>query len=45
MPAGETPILFALSETRSYGERVAHRLGVPLTPHEERGFEDGEHKT
>jgi len=45
MPAGETPILFALSETRAYGERVAHRLGGPLTPHEERGFEDGEHKT
>ena len=45
MPAGETPILFALSETRAYGERVARRLGVLLTPHEERGFEDGEHKT
>ncbi|TSD84058.1 ribose-phosphate pyrophosphokinase [Mycobacterium sp. KBS0706] len=45
MAAEDTPILFALSESRAYGERVARRLGVLLTPHEERGFEDGEHKT
>jgi len=44
MPDGNPPVLFALSESQAYGERVAHRLGVPLTPHEERTFEDGEHK-
>lgn len=38
------PMLFALDSTHEYGERVAHHLGRPLEPHEERGFEDGEHK-
>jgi len=37
--------LFALSDTRELGEAVAAALGVPLSPHEERQFEDGEHKT
>jgi len=36
--------LFALDATRSFGERVAGSLGLPLSPHEEREFEDGEHK-
>ncbi len=36
--------LFALSATKSFGERVADNLGLPLSPHEEREFEDGEHK-
>ena len=36
--------LFALGASRPYGEEVAKALGVPLTAHEERGFEDGEHK-
>jgi ribose-phosphate pyrophosphokinase len=36
--------LFALQSSRPYGERVATALGVTLTPHEERAFEDGEHK-
>jgi len=38
------PMLFALDATRSYGEAVARALGVALSPHEEREFEDGEHK-
>jgi ribose-phosphate pyrophosphokinase len=37
--------LFALSETRPFGEKVAAGLGVALDAHEERDFEDGEHKT
>ena len=39
------PCLFALEATRSWGEAVAAHLGLPLQAHEERGFEDGEHKT
>ena len=37
--------VFALSDTREFGEQVAAALGVPLSGHEERQFEDGEHKT
>jgi ribose-phosphate pyrophosphokinase len=37
--------LFALEDSRAYGERVAARLGVVLVSHEERDFEDGEHAT
>jgi ribose-phosphate pyrophosphokinase len=37
--------IFALEATRDFGEKVARHLGIPLSPHEERGFEDGEHKT
>ena len=37
--------LFALNASADFGEAVAHHLGIPLTPHEEREFEDGEHKT
>ncbi|MFP3942833.1 MAG: ribose-phosphate diphosphokinase [Alphaproteobacteria bacterium] len=36
--------LFALDQTREFGERVAAALGRELDPHEERDFEDGEHK-
>jgi len=36
--------LFALSTSRPYGERVAAALGMALASHEEREFEDGEHK-
>jgi ribose-phosphate pyrophosphokinase len=36
--------LFAVEGTREYGERVAQHLDLALAPHEERGFEDGEHK-
>jgi ribose-phosphate pyrophosphokinase len=38
-------LLFALEGSRAYGERVASGLEWPLSPHEERRFEDGEHKT
>ena len=38
------PLLFALGAGRELGERVAARLDLPLAAHEERGFEDGEHK-
>jgi len=37
--------LFALAETRQYAEKVSVALGLPLSKHEERDFEDGEHKT
>jgi ribose-phosphate pyrophosphokinase len=36
--------LFALDASRPFGERVAKSLGVTLCSHEEREFEDGEHK-
>jgi len=37
--------LFALQATGDLGTRVASALGVELSAHEERSFEDGEHKT
>ncbi len=37
--------LFALTSSRALGERVAEALGIPLGAHEEREFEDGEHKS
>ncbi|MGE5160995.1 MAG: ribose-phosphate diphosphokinase [Betaproteobacteria bacterium] len=37
-------LLFALDATRDFGARVADALGAPLAPHEERTFEDAEHK-
>lgn len=40
----DEPMLFALDATRTYGEAVARELGTTLAPHEEREFEDGEHK-
>jgi ribose-phosphate pyrophosphokinase len=36
--------LFAVERTRDYGLRVAQHLELVLDEHEERGFEDGEHK-
>ena len=36
--------LFALNASRDFGLRVAGELGAPLARHEEREFEDGEHK-
>ena len=36
---------FGLQGSRELAERVAGRLEVALAPHEERGFEDGEHKS
>jgi ribose-phosphate pyrophosphokinase len=37
-------LLFALQATRDHGEAIAAQLGAPLAAHEEREFEDGEHK-
>jgi ribose-phosphate pyrophosphokinase len=37
-------LLFALDATRAFGTRVADALGVAPAPHEERTFEDAEHK-
>jgi ribose-phosphate pyrophosphokinase len=37
--------LFALDASRPFGEALARALGVALAAHEEREFEDGEHKT
>lgn len=36
--------LFALNATRPFAEKIAATLRVELDPHEEREFEDGEHK-
>lgn len=41
----DTPVLFALQASRSFGEDVARQLGISLSAHEEREFEDGEHKS
>ncbi len=38
------PLLFALKGTEIYAGRVAQRLGCQLARHEERDYEDGEHK-
>lgn len=37
-------LIFALESSRAWGEKVAASLQVPLARHEERDFEDGEHK-
>ncbi|HTT08041.1 MAG TPA: ribose-phosphate pyrophosphokinase [Gammaproteobacteria bacterium] len=39
------PVIFALQASHDFGARVAQRLGLPLGAHEEREFEDGEHKS
>src|SRR5512143_75368 len=36
--------LFALGTRRGHGEQIARELGLALANHEEREFEDGEHK-
>ena len=36
--------LFALDSAHDFGAQVANALGMSLSPHEEREFEDGEHK-
>lgn len=36
--------LFALHSTHDFGELIAKELNLPLSLHEERDFEDGEHK-
>jgi len=37
--------LFALNTSRDFGDKVSQVLQLPLSDHEEREFEDGEHKT
>jgi ribose-phosphate pyrophosphokinase len=37
-------VLFALDASRDFGEQVSTHLGIPLSPHEELEFDDGEHK-
>jgi ribose-phosphate pyrophosphokinase len=41
---GDALVLFGLTGSRPFAEGVAKALGIPLTEHEERDFEDGEHK-
>ena len=36
--------LFALEPAHELGRKVSAKLGIPVSPHEEREFEDGEHK-
>jgi len=43
-PARARLRLFALAATADLGRAVAQALGHPLAAHEERAFEDGEHK-
>ena len=38
------PMLFAPQGSREFGKAVGERLGIALSPLEEREFEDGEHK-
>ncbi|RDI55101.1 ribose-phosphate diphosphokinase [Microvirga subterranea] len=44
-PRKDRPLLFAMTSAAGLGERIARHLGLPLQDHEERNFEDGEHKT
>jgi ribose-phosphate pyrophosphokinase len=39
------PVLFALGASEGTGARIARHLNVSLAEHEERDFEDGEHKS
>jgi ribose-phosphate pyrophosphokinase len=43
LPASDL-MLFALDASAEFGARIAGHLGVALSRHEERNFEDGEHK-
>jgi ribose-phosphate pyrophosphokinase len=36
--------LFVLNSSRAFGEQVSARFAIELNPHEEREFENGEHK-
>lgn len=38
------PLLFALRGSEPLGTKIAQHLGIPLAAHEEREFDDGEHK-
>jgi ribose-phosphate pyrophosphokinase len=41
----DQPLIFALNASRGFGEAVAGALSIDLCAHEEREFEDGEHKS
>jgi ribose-phosphate pyrophosphokinase len=41
----EKAVVFALSASAAAGQELAKALELPLAVHEERSFEDGEHKT
>lgn len=43
-PSDASPQLFALDASRPLGQRIAEALQLPLSDHEERTFDDGEHK-
>ena len=43
-PQASGPVLFALGSSRTLAESISHHLGIRLAAHEERDFEDGEHK-
>jgi len=42
--SNDDPMVFALAASRPFGEAVSRALAIPLAAHEEREFEDGEHK-
>jgi ribose-phosphate pyrophosphokinase len=42
--SGSAPVVFAVQASNEFGERVTTELGIALGAHEEREFEDGEHK-
>lgn len=44
MEYARPPVLFSLKATRELGEGIARYLELSLSAHEERDFEDGEHK-
>jgi ribose-phosphate pyrophosphokinase len=44
MVSQSTLSLFALQSSRELGGAIANALGIALSPHEEREFDDGEHK-
>jgi ribose-phosphate pyrophosphokinase len=44
MKSDDAPLLFALGGDRGFGERMAGRMGLTLSRHEEREFDGGEHK-
>src|SRR5262245_9877373 len=41
---GNSIAVFALNSSQDFGAKVCGHLGIPLSAHEEREFEDGEHK-
>jgi ribose-phosphate pyrophosphokinase len=43
--SGSDLAIFALNASRAFGKQLAEGLGMALGAHEERDFEDGEHKT